>query len=1066
MFNLDLKTEGVKHYIVGVKPGEEIEVLQSVISLAGNAMLLYCDDIEKIVDESTYLSCYNGPAAKARAYEIFVYYAVHHPISDDEYKSPDAISMHMLNKLDRFEYYSYYITESNHAVLQFKQKNYNDVSAIIAGDRSDSLAMLPMAIGDLFVFYSQYHEIFLQNKVKYRMPTAINEKSCYVYHMNHLFEDRLKPLIFFSIFEQKYAEHKDVVYNLKNHRGKLYKKGYQFDLHEENKEGHVWEKSGRQLGLSEFFDPYAYHNKLFNSFKNLLPQEEREYIDKTIPKNAVGFQFHTGIWKPAEGWRDDLFSVYRSWDFDEAQQYINRMFKAGHQVVVLTPHPWVDEIKTCIQLDKLSIAGYAYAVSRLGLHVGIDSSGGHVAAAYNIPNITIWGTATTPTKVGDSAASFRPLRKNISLYSKHNRYGCDAMYAEDVVQYTLDVLDGKIVPDENVVTWEDCANDKNIFYMDKPPKQSALSQQIAAFGTTSNPYGQQQLTPPMITSHPSSTSTVVGGSASFSVSASGSQPMSFTWCYFDGSSWPSIGSSSSTLTLSNVTADMNGRSFHVFVQNELSFTVSDSATLTVTASSPSTPYTQTPYTQTPYTQTPYTQTPYTQTPYTQTPYTQPPETAPSISLHPQSRSTHVGSDNITFSVTASGSRIYQWQRSTDGGSGWSNLDGETSSTLTLPLVTANMSGWQYRVRVMNPNNTSLYRNSDSATLTVSEIPRPGTPYALNATDIRQTTATLFWSVPAGNQVLYNIELRLLHGEVALRRPSATNTFYHITNLIAGSRYEFRVRASRGNHVHGEWSDWRGFELSNATVFNPRRTDFVMLEYILNKNNGRITNQERGTNHFNEPFVRVWIEMNGRSGFFSTEYRRGLGVQLRVFRQGDNEYMIIDSSILMDIFDLAPHRVIHQSWDRFNTMNDAAIAFSLMWTGHATNDNREWGALIYRVSNFTGAGAATHFSFGTQWRGAENNVVAGFLFRFMFGEVGTSQLTTPVALAHTHPRGRLTFSPYDMNVGDGVYNIAGVGIPALPVFMSVMHQTPSVQVNISKYDYTMLRNDEGVLLLRL
>ena len=49
----------------------------------------------------------------------------------------------------------------------------------------------------------------------------------------------------------------------------------------------------------------------------------------------------------------------------------------------------------------------------------------------------------------------------------------------------------------------------------------------------------------------------------------------------------------------------------------------------------------------------------------------------------------------------------------------------------------------------------------------------------------------------------------------------------------------------------------------------------------------------------------------------------------------------------------------------------------------------------------------------------------------------------------------------------VKRLSGVGIPALPVFMSVMHADPNVPVMyINKYDYTMLRNDGGDLLLRI
>ena len=70
------------------------------------------------------------------------------------------------------------------------------------------------------------------------------------------------------------------------------------------------------------------------------------------------------------------------------------------------------------RLRKLSLSGYAYAISKLKMVVGIDSSAGHIAAFYNIPSITLWG-GQTPFEAWEAKISFRPLRNNTSIYSSN-----------------------------------------------------------------------------------------------------------------------------------------------------------------------------------------------------------------------------------------------------------------------------------------------------------------------------------------------------------------------------------------------------------------------------------------------------------------------------------------------------------------------------------------------------------------------------------------------------------------------------------------------------------------------
>ena len=92
----------------------------------------------------------------------------------------------------------------------------------------------------------------------------------------------------------------------------------------------------------------------------------------------------------------------------------------------------------------------------------------------------------------------------------------------------------------------------------------------------------------------------------------------------------------------------------------------------------------------------------------------------SISQQPQAQ-TVIEGQSATFSITAaitSGSINYQWQKSTDSGANWANINGATSAsytTVTQPFPTLNN---EYRCVLSNSNAISV--TSQSATITVNE----------------------------------------------------------------------------------------------------------------------------------------------------------------------------------------------------------------------------------------------------------------------------------------------------------------------------------------------------------
>ena len=145
----------------------------------------------------------------------------------------------------------------------------------------------------------------------------------------------------------------------------------------------------------------------------------------------------------------------------------------------------------------------------------------------------------------------------------------------------------------------------------------------------------------------------------------------------------------------------------------------------------------------------------------------PPADAPTISRQPESITVHPG-ESAAFSVVASGaaSLSYQWQLSKDGGSTWSDLSGETSSSYTVDSAVKGDDGNQYRCYIYDAvDNTSV--TSEKATLTVlyPVLKMAGVTPANGAT-----------GVPVKSQIVmtFNEEIQAVAGKnISILDPSGT-----------------------------------------------------------------------------------------------------------------------------------------------------------------------------------------------------------------------------------------------------------------------------------------------------
>ncbi len=176
---------------------------------------------------------------------------------------------------------------------------------------------------------------------------------------------------------------------------------------------------------------------------------------------------------------------------------------------------------------------------------------------------------------------------------------------------------------------------------------------------------------PQVTTQPSSQTITAGQTATFSVTAMGTAPLSYQWRQ-NGTAIS--GATSSTYTTPAETTSANGAQFTVVVSNSAGNVTSSAAVLTVN----------------------------------------PAPVAPSITTQPSSRTITAGQTG-TFSVTATGTAplSYQWRQNGTA------ISGATSSTYTTPAETTSASGTQFTVVV---TNTAGNVTSSAAVLTVNPAP--------------------------------------------------------------------------------------------------------------------------------------------------------------------------------------------------------------------------------------------------------------------------------------------------------------------------------------------------------
>lgn len=188
----------------------------------------------------------------------------------------------------------------------------------------------------------------------------------------------------------------------------------------------------------------------------------------------------------------------------------------------------------------------------------------------------------------------------------------------------------------------------------------------------------QQGTPPVITTQPVSQTDCAGGSVTFNVGAPSA--ISYQWQISTDAGFVysniSPGGNSSALTLSNITLQLSNNKYRCVVRGQCNTVTSNVVVVTVIGQ-------------------------------------------PGINSQPQNASVCAGR-NALFTIDVAGpAPAYQWQ--VNNGTGFTNINGAVSNTLSVNGVTPAMNNYQYRCLVLK-QGCFTPTVSNAAILTVNDLP--------------------------------------------------------------------------------------------------------------------------------------------------------------------------------------------------------------------------------------------------------------------------------------------------------------------------------------------------------
>jgi hypothetical protein len=197
--------------------------------------------------------------------------------------------------------------------------------------------------------------------------------------------------------------------------------------------------------------------------------------------------------------------------------------------------------------------------------------------------------------------------------------------------------------------------------------------------------------------------------------------------------------------------------------------------------------------------------------------------------------TFVNGGITIFSVTAtggSGTRLYQWQESTDLGATWNNISnggiysGATTQTLTIAPTSSSMNGYRYRVLITQNDYICGLVSSSASVLLLLPIKLKSFTGQLN-----ECKVTLNWqTLTEENAASIEVERKIGNGSfvtIGSLRAKGNNSSYQFNDTITSTAY-YRLKLVDNNG---------SFTYSHQLFFNCAAPHIIV--YPTNVTNGDV-----------------------------------------------------------------------------------------------------------------------------------------------------------------------------------------------------------------------------------
>ena len=337
---------------------------------------------------------------------------------------------------------------------------------------------------------------------------------------------------------------------------------------------------------------------------------------------------------------------------------------------------------------------------------------------------------------------------------------------------------------------------------------------------------------PSISVQPAPQTITAGQSASFSVTAVGTN-LAYQWeASFDGVSFgAAAGETNATLTVPPAPVSASGMRFRVVVSNSLSSVTSTAALLTVNAAT----------------------------------------AAAAITQQPTSQSVTVPA-TATFSAAASGTPAptLRWQLSTNSGSSFADIAGATGTSYTTAATVVGDSGKQYRLIATSGASSAT---SNAATLTVNAAPVAP----------RFTTQPVSVTITAGQSTQFTVAATGTPTPT-LQWQLSTDNGANFSNIVGATSAVFDVinaaQANNGRQFRAVASNSAGSVNSNAAVLTVTATPAGRAwgtAVLIETDNAGAAREPQIVSDASGNALAVWYQSDGiRYNIWSNRYTAGGG----------------------------------------------------------------------------------------------------------------------------------------------------------------------------------------------